>query len=93
MTITLTTTNSQGSAHIGPADAPTAKMEFSIANPHLIIISHTEVDEAHRGQGVGRRLLDRIVAYARENDIKIMPLCPYAKSVFDKDPSLGDVLR
>ncbi|EOE4581030.1 GNAT family N-acetyltransferase, partial [Acinetobacter baumannii] len=22
-----------------------------------------------------------------------IPLCPYAKSVFDKDPSIGDVLR
>ncbi|MBZ0361921.1 N-acetyltransferase, partial [Acinetobacter baumannii] len=26
-------------------------------------------------------------------DVKVIPLCPYAKSVFDKDPSIGDVLR
>ncbi|HFF4907178.1 TPA: GNAT family N-acetyltransferase, partial [Acinetobacter baumannii] len=46
-----------------------------------------------RGQGVGRQLLDALVAFVREKDVKVIPLCPYAKSVFDKDPSIGDVLR
>lgn len=31
------------------------------------------------------------IDFARENQFKIMPLCPFAKSVFDKSPDLNDV--
>jgi hypothetical protein len=33
---------------------------------------------------VGYQLVKKAVDYAREKQIKIMPLCPFAKSVFDK---------
>ena len=33
-----------------------------------------------------------IVKFARENNIKIIPLCPFAKSVFDRTESIRDVL-
>ena len=46
-----------------------------------------------RGQGVGRLLLDQILDYARENGMKIMPLCPFARSVFDKDESIRDLMK
>jgi hypothetical protein len=32
------------------------------------------------------------VAFAREKHIKIIPLCPFANSVFNKMPELSDVL-
>jgi predicted GNAT family acetyltransferase len=56
------------------------------------IIDHTEVHEDFSGQGVGKKLVLEAIKYARENSLKIMPLCPYAKSVFDKNPDLHDVL-
>lgn len=70
-----------------------AEMTFSRAGSKLLIIDHTDVAEELKGQGVGRKLLNKVVSYARENQIKILPLCPFAKSVFDKDPSISDVLR
>lgn len=70
-----------------------AEMTYSKAGDSLIIIDHTEVDESLRGKGLGRKLLDKIVEMLRIQDIKAMPLCPYAKSVFDKDPTIGDVLQ
>ena len=93
MNVQLHLEDSKGSAYTGELSNPSAQMEFSIAGPHLIIISHTEVNESLRGQGVGRQLLQKVVEHARANEIKIMPLCPYAKSVFDKDASIGDVLK
>jgi len=93
MEVEFTIENTKGTAYIGPYAAPLAHMEFSIAGPSLIIISHTEVGESLRGQGVGRQLLSKVVEHARANDIKILPLCPYAKSVFDKEPLLADVLK
>jgi predicted GNAT family acetyltransferase len=57
-----------------------------------MIIEHTEVDDSLAGKGVGMDLLNTAVEYARSKRIKIIPLCPFAKSVFDKKPELHDVL-
>ena len=70
-----------------------AEMTYSRTNPHLLIIDHTDVDESLRGQGVGRELLDALVAWVRADGIKVVPLCPYARSQFDKDASIRDVLN
>jgi predicted GNAT family acetyltransferase len=58
----------------------------------IAIIDHTDVDESMRGQGLARELTLATVAWARQAKVKLIPLCPFAKAVFDKDPSLSDVL-
>lgn len=70
-----------------------AEMTYSRTNASLIIIDHTDVDASLSGQGVGRRLLGTLVEWARGTDTKVLPLCPFAKAQFNKDPSLRDVLR
>lgn len=84
--------NSKGAFVIaGPDGHPLASMTYSRANATLIIIDHTEVDPSLAGQGVGRVLLDALVAWARATGTKVMPLCPYASAQFQKDPSIRDV--
>lgn len=68
------------------------EMTYTRANPSLIIIDHTEVSAVLKGQGAGRRLLDALVAWARETNTKVVPVCPFAKAQFEKDASLRDVL-
>ncbi|MCZ7603051.1 MAG: GNAT family N-acetyltransferase [Melioribacteraceae bacterium] len=68
------------------------RMSYSFAGSSKIIIDHTEVNAAYRGQNIGKRILSEIVAYARLNNIKIIPLCPFAKSVFERTESIRDVL-
>lgn len=75
-----------------PEGGHLAEMTYSRANPTLIIIDHTEVDPSLAGQGIGRKLLDALVAWARETKTKVMPLCPYAKAQFGKDAAIRDVL-
>ena len=82
----------KGKAYIGEVSEPLAAMSFTRVGPSIMIINHTEVDDSLRGQGVGRQLLAKVIDYARERSIRIIPLCPYAKSVFDKDESIRDVL-
>ena len=68
-----------------------AEMTYSMAGRKMII-DHTQVDDALRGTGAGGRLVAAAVDWARANGGTILPLCPFAKSVFDKTPAYGDVL-
>lgn len=63
-----------------------AEMVYTIPSYDKIIIEHTEVSDELRGQSVGFQLVNTAVNYARTHNIKIIPLCPFAKSVFDKKP-------
>jgi uncharacterized protein len=68
-------------------------LTYSRTTPLLVIIDATDVSDAARGTGLGRRLVDVAVEWARATNTKIIPLCPFAKSVFDRDESLRDVLH
>ena len=69
-----------------------AEMTYTMPAANKMIIDHTEVDASLSGKGVGLQLLHTAVDYARSHQIKIIPLCPFAKSIFDKKPELRDVL-
>jgi predicted GNAT family acetyltransferase len=83
---------SKGAAFLIEGEERLAEMTFSLAGDKILIIDHTEVDERLRGQKVGRKLLDSVLKLAEEQERKIMPLCPFAKSVFDKEPQLKSFL-
>ena len=67
-------------------------MTFVFAGTDKIIIDHTEVNEGNNGKGFGKMMVAKAVDFAREKNIKIIPLCPFAKKVFDKTPEYSDVL-
>ena len=69
-----------------------AMMTFVYAGEDKIIIDHTEVNPGNEGKGFGKKMVTKAVEFAREKGIKIIPLCPFAKSVFDKTPEFRDVL-
>ena len=57
-----------------------------------IVIDLTAVSDERPGQGVGRELVRTAVEYAREHDLKIIPVCPCARSVFDSTAEYQDVV-
>ena len=67
-------------------------MTYTWAGDSKFIIDHTEVSPDFNGKGVGKKLVMAAVDYARANNVKIIPLCPFAKSVFDKVEEIRDVL-
>ncbi|MEZ4237974.1 MAG: GNAT family N-acetyltransferase [Myxococcota bacterium] len=68
-----------------------AEMTYVRSGPREVIVDHTEVHERLKGLGVGRKLLDRLVAWARETGTTVRATCPYARGQFEKDPSIRDV--
>ena len=76
----------------GPGGAE-AEMTYTRAGERLMIIDHTGVPDAFRGQGAGARLVTRAVEDARAAGIRITPLCPFAAAQFKRHPEWHDVLR
>ena len=70
-----------------------AGMYFSKAGDTTLIIDHTDVSDALRGKNVGKQLVAYAVDYARKNNLKIIPLCPFTKAVIDKTKEYQDVLK
>lgn len=68
------------------------KMTYAMAGSDKLIIDHTEVDPSFSGKGIGKLLLMELVKFVREKHVKVLPLCPFAKSVFDKTEEIRDVL-
>lgn len=69
-----------------------AEIIYTTPTPDKIIIEHTEVSEELKGQNVGYQLVNHLVEHARINQQKVIPICPFARSVFDKKPDYQDVL-
>lgn len=83
---------SKGSFYAGDENSKLAEITYVWAGDKKIILDHTEVDASLKGKGIGKQLVVAAVAFAREKSIKIIPLCPFAKSVFDRVPEFRDVL-
>lgn len=73
-------------------DKEAGRMSYTFVGSSKLIIDHTEVSDLYKGQSIGKRILMELVKYARENKIKVIPLCPFAKSVFNKVEEIRDVL-
>lgn len=94
MDIQHTEGDTKGSFFIDDDDGQVlAEITYSKAGDHKIIIDHTEVSEELRGENVGQTLVEHAVSYARKNELTVIPLCPFAKSVIERDESLQDVLN
>ena len=59
----------------------------------VVTLLHTEVDPIMRGTGAGKTLVEEAVQWARTEGKRLVPQCPYAKTVFDKTPAYHDVLE
>ena len=68
-----------------------ARMTYFQPDAETMVIEHTEVDDEIRYQNVGYQMVNTAVQYARNRHMKIVPVCPFVKSVFDKKPEYKDV--
>ncbi len=69
-----------------------AEMAYTNDGEAKIIIAHTFVEDTFRGEHLGQDLVKAGVDFARENNLKIVALCPFAKSEFERHPEYADVL-
>ena len=68
-----------------------AEISYIWRDEKTIDANHTWVDDSLRGQGAARQLLDVLVNFAREQDLKIIPTCSYVDVMFRREESFVDV--
>ena len=56
------------------------------------VIEHTGVRPAYGGQGIARRLVEKVIEEARARKLRIIPLCSYAKKLMTDSEAYSDVL-
>ena len=69
-----------------------AEITYQPKGEDRIVVDHTYVSEELRGQGIAGKLVDKIVTFAREEQKKIIPLCPYVKIKLDENEAYQDVV-
>ncbi|MDJ0820801.1 MAG: GNAT family N-acetyltransferase [Paracoccaceae bacterium] len=70
-----------------------AELTYSIASPTMVIADHTGVPDSWRGSGAGLALVERMVADARAEGFKIVPLCPFVNAQRRKHPDWADAFN
>lgn len=57
----------------------------------VMVMDHTFVSPALRGQGVAKQLLDSSAQYARENGYKMEAVCSYVVTAFNQSDEYEDL--
>jgi hypothetical protein len=56
-------------------------------NGSTIAFTHTEVDPAFGGRGLGKQLVQAELEDARRRGLSVLPMCPYVRKVIAEDPA------
>ena len=71
--------------------AEPAELTVSKLSDTVWIADHTGVPDSLRGTGVGRALVERLVADARDAGRRFVPLCPFVRAQAARRPDWRDV--
>ena len=74
-------------------DGQEAELTYSRLGATQVIADHTGVPEALKGTGAGLRLVERLVADARAEGFRIVPLCPFVNAMRRKHPDWADAFN
>lgn len=67
-------------------------LDYTYQEKRIIILDSTEVEPDFRHRGIAKKLVMQTVKYARKEDLKIIPVCPYTVAVFKRmKEELADV--
>lgn len=50
---------------------------------NTLAIDHTEVDPDREDEGIGKKLVESVFNFAKQKNVKIKPVCKFAKSVLE----------
>jgi len=74
--------------------APDAEGELTYRRraPNTLVVDHTFTPPEFRGRNIAASLVERLIADARAEGSRIVPLCPYVAVQFRRHPEWADLL-
>ncbi|GAA1880461.1 GNAT family N-acetyltransferase [Lapillicoccus jejuensis] len=61
--------------------------------PDAVVFTHTEVDPAFEGQGIGGALARGALDDVRARGLAVVPLCPFIRAWIERHPDYADLVR
>lgn len=68
-----------------------AELTYTLNENNVMTLDHTETEPDEEGNGLASSLVKHSVQYARDNDLKIDPLCEYAARQFERHEEYREV--
>lgn len=57
------------------------------------VITHVGVHPELRGQGVAARIVEASLNYAKEQSLRVIPMCSYAAAYMRRHPEYADLMK
>jgi predicted GNAT family acetyltransferase len=58
----------------------------------VVVVTHTEVQPAFRGQGIGNELAQRTLDLIRSRGQRVVPVCPFFARYLEENPGYDDIV-
>jgi predicted GNAT family acetyltransferase len=74
------------------AEGKIAFIEYILNNENIIFLTHTEVPIGLEGKGVGSAIVSKTLAYIKEKEYTLAPLCPFVAAYLKRHPEWKTIL-
>lgn len=68
-----------------------SKLDYRLGRDTIALV-HTEVPEELSGQGIGSALVSNALQHARDNELVVLPYCPFVAAYISRHPEWADVV-
>jgi predicted GNAT family acetyltransferase len=68
-------------------------LDYTRPEVGVMRIEYVEVSPQLRGTGLGKQLVEKAVAFAKDNSLRVVPICSYARAVIQRDPAMSAATR
>lgn len=83
----------KGKYYAGESNHPSAEITYYWNDDDTITIDHTYVNSDKQERGSGKKLVEAVIQLARNKNLRIIPVCSFAKAQFEKNEDWKDVLH
>lgn len=68
-----------------------SKLDYRLGRDTIALV-HTEVPDELGGQGIGSSLVQTALQHARDNELTVLPSCPFVAAYVSRHPEWEDIV-
>lgn len=91
MEVKIKVTNNSGMVLAYEGEEQIGQLDFSFKD-NVMSIEHTHAFKGYEGQGVATAMMTMANDYAITHELKVLPICSYAKIWYLRHPQFSDIL-